>query len=396
MGMGVLKFCRDPMNPNDLRSQPVTDFATKIEPLEPDSSAAKVIGFMREKKLTEAFVDEVERTAIVTLRDLLGVENITSTKISTIMSYIPRLNPNNNVGDAATLMFEYRIRSLPIYNRGKPIGKIDAGSIVDKVIDTQKSVKADRLMTPNPITIDRRDDIDKARNIMIRRKIDQIPTTEDGKLRGAVSSDAIVFNILPLADRDLKGDLRSGRTKILVENYEYADFAHNDVTDPLGKVLENMKKAQRTFAILTNFTDEIQGIITFRDFMRMLTTPRTTNGIPMYMVGLPEDPYEAEAAREKFERIVNLIRRENPSILEARAIIKAGETKSARKRYRVQVFVKSPRQQYSYRAFGFELPDVFDDVERWGKRVVARRDRSAKRTRADPGSLRSRPSLWVS
>lgn len=382
------------MNPIELKSLPVTELSTNVETLDPETSIAKVIGFMRERKLMEVFIDERERTAIVTLRDLLKVDNITSTKVSNVMSYIPKLNPNNNVGDAATLMFEYRIRSLPIYNNRKPVGKIDTGPIIDKVIDSQRAVKVNRLMTSNPITIDEKNDIGKARRIMIRRKIDQIPTTNGEELKGVVGSDSIVFNMLPVVDRDSKGNFRSSRSKDLVEDYDYPDFAQNDVSDPLSKVLENMKKAERTYSVITSF-DEIQGIITHRDFMRILTSQEASDGIPMYVVGLPEDPFEAELAREKFERIVKLIRRGNPDIVEARAIIKAGETKAARKRYNVQVFVMSPRKMYNYRAFGFELPEVFDEVERWGKKLVERSDRGSRRTRADPGSPRGKPDLWV-
>jgi CBS domain-containing protein len=382
------------LRPTELQLQSVADFLTNTETFDPRVSVAKVIGFMRERKLTEAFVEEEERTGIITLRDLLGVESITSTKASSVMSYVPRLNPNNNVGDAATLMFEYRIRSLPIYNKRKFLGKIDAQALIDKVIDSQDSIKVNRLMTANPITIEEQDDIGKARRIMIRRRIDQLPATRAGKLAGVVSSDSIVYNMLPLANRDSKGDLHSSRSKALVEDYDYPDFAQNDVRDSLRKVFQNMKKAERTYSVITSF-DEIQGIITHRDFMRILTNQRPRDGIPMYMIGLPEDPFEAEAAREKFERIVKLIKRENPEIEEARAIIKAGETKSASKRYNVHVFIMSPKQRYSYEASGFELPDIFDEIERWGKRLVSREDKGSRRTRADPGALKSKPDLWV-
>ncbi|MDH2900738.1 MAG: CBS domain-containing protein [archaeon] len=382
------------MRPSELQALPVMELSSNIEILNPELLVAKIIGFMRERKLSEAFVAEKERTAIVTLRDLLKVQNITTTKVSTVMSYIPRLNPNNNVGDAATLMFEHRIRSLPIYRNGKPVGKIDTFTIIDKVIDTQGNVRANRLMTPDPITLEKEDDIGKARRIMIRRRIDQIPVINDGKIHGVVSSASIVYNILPTPDRDPKGDMRSGRFKVPIENLADSDLVQNDVGDSLSQVFKEMKKAEKTYSVITSF-EELQGIITHRDFMRILSQ-KPSDGIPMYIVGLPEDPFEAEAAREKFSRIIKLVRKGNPDTLEARAIIRAGETKSARKRYQVQVFIMSPRRRDNYTAFGFELPDVFDEIESWAKKLVSRYDRRGKRTRADPGALSSdRPDLWV-
>jgi CBS domain-containing protein len=380
------------MKPTELRSLPVTDLSSGIETVSSEISVAKVIGFMRERKLSEAFVEEKERTAIVTLRDLLRVQNITSTKLSTVSSYIPRLNPNNNVGDAATLMFEHRIRSLPIYKGGKLLGKIDTVSIIEKLIDTQGKIRVDRMMTPGPITLHENDDIAKARRIMIRRKIDQIPLTNNGRIKGVVSSANIVYNLLPTPDRSPKGDMRSGRFKTPVENLSDTEYVQNDVRDDLSSVFDQMKKLGKTYSVITGF-DEIQGIITQRDFMRVLTQ-KAPETIPMYVVGLPEDPFEAEAAREKFSRIVKLIRKGHPDTLEARAIIKAGETKSARRRYQVQVFITSPRRRHNYTAFGFELPNVFDEIEDWAKRIVGRYDKRQRRTRADPGAPFDRPDLW--
>jgi len=54
----------------------------------------------------------------------------------------------------------------------------------------------------------------------------------------------------------------------------------------------------------------------------------------------------------------------------------------------VQILVKSARRQFNYHGFGFELPEVFDDVSTWSKSLVARYDNKRRRVRADPGSIR--------
>ena len=383
------------MKLGDLRQLSVKELSKPIEVLEADVSIAKVVGFLRRRNLREAFIEERERTAIITLRSLLDVQNITNAKLSTVASHVPRLNPNNNVEDAATLMFEYRIRSLPIYENEKPSGLIETTSIIEELMDSQSSLKVNRLMTPDPITLDEGDDIGKARSIMARRKIDQIPVTKQGKLNGVVSSESIVFNTLPRSDRQLKGDIRKGRFELPIQKFASPDLIQNDVTDLLGSVFANMKKSNATYSVITNY-DEIQGIITHRDFMQILTNPKTHDGIPMYIVGLPNDPFEAEATREKFTRVVSFIRRARPDIVEARAIIKAGETRAARKRYRVHIFIMSPRQRYSYAASGFELPDIFDEIDKWAKTLVPDKERKKRRTRADPGSLSGQKhDLWV-
>jgi hypothetical protein len=111
------------------------------------------------------------------------------------------------------------------------------------------------------------------------------------------------------------------------------------------------------------------------------------DSIPMYMVGLPEDPFEAEATRDKFTRVVNLLRKSYPDITEARAVIKAGKTKASKTRYEVQILVKTPRKQFNYEGFGFELPGVFDGISAWSKRQVGRDNGRRGRVRSDPGTI---------
>ena len=61
-------------------------------------------------------------------------------------------------------------------------------------------------MTPDPITADSSDTAAKARSVMMRRKIDQLPILEVKKLVGVITSDAIVFSmLLPVVERENKG-----------------------------------------------------------------------------------------------------------------------------------------------------------------------------------------------
>jgi hypothetical protein len=127
-------------------------------------------------------------------------------------------------------------------------------------------------------------------------------------------------------------------------------------------------------------TDEIQGIVTYNDYLTVLTRKATESSIPMYIVGLPDDPFEAGTARTKFFGAVELLRRSVPDISEARAIIKMGETKSPKKKYEVKVFLVHPRDHYSYSVRSFELADAFDEVNNWVKELVQRSRPRKQRT----------------
>ena len=220
----------------------------------------------------------------------------------------------------------------------------------------------------------------------MRKKVDQLPILDGNKVQGVVTSSSLVFKMLPPVDRlNMYADWRVGRFKLPVTQFVTDSTVMNDVTDSIVGVFQNMSRHGTTYSIITSF-DEIHGILTFGDYMRLLVERKLGGTVPMYMIGLPDDPFEAEAARSKFTRVVKLLQRNFPNMLEARAIIKSGVTKAPRRKYQVKVFVSTPDQRYSYNAFGFELPDVFDRIVPWSKSILKKRHANKReRVRTDAG-----------
>ncbi|MGI0086263.1 MAG: CBS domain-containing protein, partial [Nitrososphaerales archaeon] len=332
----------------------------------PKDPISQVIGYLRDSNLYEAFVEEGESTTIATIRDLLSVQNITTTKISALTAHVPRLNPNNSASEAALIMFEHRVRSLPIYEKGKLVGQINVKSILRKMMDTDLNLKISRIMTPNPSCVHSSDNVSKARSIMIKRKIDQLPVLKDEVLSGVISSSTIVFNLLPHTDRAILGDWRQARFDVPVERLSSLNAVTSEASDSVNDAFQNMERNSSTYSIILNL-DEVQGIVTHRDFMRILAQSRSPSETSMYIVGLPEEPFEAEVTKAKFTRIVKFMRNGIPDITEARAIIKTGESKAAKKRYQVRVFMMTPRRRLSYAASGYDLPEIFDEISSWAK-----------------------------
>ena len=367
------------MKPEQLMRMPVTDLLTEAEIFPSGETVSKVIGYLRESKLMEAYADDGDSTTcIVSMRDLLNVTSLT-TKISNVMHQVPRLGPNNTVSDAATLMHEYRTRSMPVYKEKKLVGQVTSPSIVAKLLDSDTPGKISSIMSQSPVCLDVQESVSKAREIMLKKKVDQLPVTKKGALSGIVTSDEIVFNLLPKTDRNMKGDTRTGRYDEALGIFSLKDALTNEIEDSLRDVYQNMSKSGSNYSVIVG-TGEIQGIVTYRDFLRVLTKKASQSSIPMYIVGLPDDPFEAGAARKKFQSAVELLSRSVPDISEARAIIKMGETKSPKKKYEVKVFLIHPRDHYSYSVRSFELADAFDEVNNWVKELVQRSRPRKQRT----------------
>ena len=100
------------------------------------------------------------------------------------------------------------------------------------------------------------------------------------------------------------------------------------------------------------------------------------------IVGLPEDPFEAEIAKRKFETVVDRVSRSLPDLLEARSVIKTSERAGQRHRYEVEVELITPRKTTSFGASGWSLPEIFDELSNKMKRVTTKK-RERPRRRLD-------------
>jgi CBS domain-containing protein len=379
------------MKADQLMQEPVTELMDEAQIFPSSDPVSKVMGYLKESKVGEALVDDGDAsTCIVSIGDLLNMASL-NTKLAKVMHQVPRLGPYNTVGDAATLMHEHRARSMPVYKQKRLIGQITSLRVVAKLLESETPGRISSIMTPSPFCIDSSDSIAKARETMLKRKIDQLPITKKGALYGVITSGDIVFNMMPKAERKNTADALGNRYDEPLGNFDLSDVISNDITDSLRDVYQNIVKSDANYSVITA-TDEIQGMVTYRDFLRVMARKATESSIPMYIVGLPDDPFEAGTARKKFLGAVELLRRAVPDISEARAVIKMGETKSPKKKYEVKVFLVHPREHYSYSVRSFELADAFDEVNNWVKELVERsRDKKKLEQRKRTSNARSYP-----
>lgn len=341
----------------------------------PMSPISKVVGMLKETNAYEAFLEENGKIGIVTTRDLLKASNITTTKASSLALYLPKLSPKSTIAEAARLMMEYRIRALPVVENNNLIGNIRAISIINAMKDSNFSkIMAQNIMTGNPVTLSRDSLVSKARGLMVRRKIDHIPVLSGNKLCGILTSNHIVFNMFQATETIQRSLVIPQKQKKLEFPLGYIADS-NPLTcqpnDNISVVLDEMVRLGTTYSIVT-LLEEVQGIITYRDYMKLVTEQLSTNDIPVYIVGLPEDPFEAEAARSKFLSAVKLLKKPFPFIEEAKAVIKTyAEGNKMRKRYEISVSLVTPKKVFSYTESGWDLPKVFEIITNKLKKMLA-------------------------
>ena len=290
-------------------------------------------------------------------------------------------------GEAARQMMDYRIRAVPISDGHKIIGQVNSLSILTQLKDKiGGDMRATSIAADSPITIETEASIAKARDLMIRKRVDHLPVTKQRLLEGMVTSSDIVSHITQperLGSKSMKPEMRG------VLNFKVRDaMESNPLTctpeTSAGQALGLMLTNARTYILITQW-EELQAIATQRDFMRLIAEAEPEVDVPVFVVGLPEDPFEAGATTAKFKRIVNHLHLVFPDILEARSVIKSRirNPRKERGRYEVTVQIRTSKDSYTYSEEGWELPAVYDVITERLKRLMTHKQKPGRKRKKE-------------
>ena len=133
-----------------------------------------------------------------------------------------------------------------------------------------------------------------------------------------------------------------------------------------------MIQFQRSTYCVIKSIDEVQGIITYRDIINLLGE-KVEEEIPIFIIGLRDDPLDEELAKSKFTNLVKLLKKIYPDIEQARCRVKIREIQGARKRYEVDASIITTQSVASYVTVGWDLPKMFDQMSDSLKKRLAHR-----------------------
>ena len=370
-----------------VKNQPIADMISPLVEAPSDATLSRILGILREREVYQVFLPEGVRCGMISEREILKETNIELTKPAAVTRYIPVVREEALVGEVARLMADYRIRAAPVSNGRKIIGQVNGTALLGELKGRIGDLRITSLATSNPTTIDEAALVATAREVLVKRRFDHLPVTAGKSLVGLVSSTHIVSL--------LKAPERVGSKSILPQTKAGLDFPVGDLMDknPLtcppetsaDDALKHALDGAKTCILITQW-DELQGIATQRDFMTLLAEVEPEPEAPVFIVGLPEDPFESEATKAKFKRIVLQLEKVFPDILEARSVIKAKrKAGSERERYEVTVQIRTPRDSVSYSAEGWELPAVYDVITDRLKRLMTHKQKTRRpRERESP------------
>lgn len=110
-------------------------------------------------------------------------------KINEIMTRdVISLSATSDLKQAAQLMKQFNVGSIPVVEKGKIIGIVTDRDIAIRAFGENKNVVVRDIMTSNPVTVDENIDVKEASDIMSQRQIRRLPVvSKDKSLVGIVS-----------------------------------------------------------------------------------------------------------------------------------------------------------------------------------------------------------------
>ncbi len=204
---------------------------------------------------------------------------------------------------------------------------------------------------------------------MVKKDIDHLPVLEINKLVGIVKSTQIVFHLF-LVETSKRGELIKEalrKSSFPVESLMEEPFTV-EFNEDAYIALSKMFTQKLDYALLTLW-DEPQGIITFRDYMKLFYETKKDEAFPIYITGLPEDFLSNELIKAKFTKAVNNLTKVYPDLLKAKANVKTLK----KGLYEVNVNINTSKKLISLKENGWDLTEIFDNISKRLKRALSQK-----------------------
>jgi len=318
-----------------------------ISVFSPEDNASQVLGVLKETDRYEAAVSSGGSVGLITVRDLLGVDQPAQRRVDKLWRATGSVSPSTSVIEVAELLVRNNVRALPVVDElsGYGVKELLRSPVWSMDIDERNA---------------------SARRLMLERGISHVPVVEYGRLVGEVTAEIIVHTFITPASKTTTGDRVGERTSRFPGQVIGIMDAHPLSMRPNSTVLDAVRGLRDRGKRACYITDEgsrMLGILTPRELLAPILRFRVQEELPVYIMGLSdEDFFERAVAEDKVRRVVRRGRRFRPDINEVSIRIKVSQTQGLRKRYELTARALSPSGQINAKADGWDLLAVFDEL----------------------------------
>jgi predicted transcriptional regulator/ribosome-associated translation inhibitor RaiA len=386
--MGFLKVIR---TLNELAETTVSELnISKGNVLSPDENASKVLGILKDTNKIEAVAANGEKYGIITVRDLLGVDQPANTKIETIWKQVGKINSNTSVLEAVDLMFRNNVTAIPLVEKDY-VSLISQQDITSAMINIPElsTIQAKDIMISQVVTVEKETSIAHARRIMLDKGFSHIPIINGDKVVGIITGDEIVSTFVTDITKTTTGD-RSGE-KVTRFPGQVGGFMNSQplkVNPDTGvlEVVRRINKMGEKYCLVVDNEEKLHGIITHRELLEIIHSLQPEPELPVYIVGIDEENFfETAVVEDKIRRTVERSMKIMEEITEVSVRVKSQRNKGERTRYKVTARALGPSISFNVENEDWGLMEAFDGL-------VDALDKKLRRSKKEPqkGSRRGR------
>ncbi len=265
-----------------------------------DQTVSDAIGIMKKHNISGVLIEHEKKgvVGIVTDETFMKRRHLPlSTKLEHVMASPPDVNEDDSIVDVCEMLMSSGLRGIPVKDRkGNHVGFLTRTDIIKAVpkIDDLKKIYIKDIMTPNPITINERDVIGNAKNLM--RSLDErvVPVVDEyGKLSGMIGLVDIIKETFKPMDRESMGE-RSGEKESPMRDIDVQSImVETPITTKPNETMREAAKKMRDNDISTLVAldeGEIKGIVAQVDFVETVASFRESDHVYVQISGLEEDP----------------------------------------------------------------------------------------------------------
>ena len=255
--------------------------------IDKNETISKLIGLLIRTNERQAIVLDKKKYIGVSSRDFLLKTKIdpAEMKISRIIDKTPKLNGKEDITETARLLYTSNTSVLPVIEKNLVIGAVFAVDIVNQLKNMpEKKIKAGEIMKSKLISINEKDRIGKAFEIMFEQRISRMPIVDSkGNISGIISFEDIMANYQLNLLR--KTETRAGGKEGVITNRmvssERVDMhgfpvesigSKDSITcskkDSVSKIIDDINEYHISSVIVAEDNKPV-GIITARDLLKL-------------------------------------------------------------------------------------------------------------------------------
>jgi CBS domain-containing protein len=356
----------------------------EIISISPDDTVSKLISLIEKDNIREIIITEKGKfKGIVYSKDIAnkGITDPSKTKVSSLIRFpAPTVSSNQDINDAAQMIFKTGLRSLPIIENDKVIGLISLSDIIDFASKTKefRQTTAETIMS-QPEIIENDNDIGKARMLMREKNISRLPVVDKSqKLIGIVT----IFDLL----KALKPRERMDFYSMSAEKETTMDIPVSvimnkspltiDKSRTLNEVVNLMKENNADGVIVVEGSKPI-GIVTEKDLLEVYISSLGKKGIYYQISGLTdEDDFILSTVdrmiRDSLQKLSKIF---NPQsfFLHVKRYDKKGKVK-----YSIRTRFRTDKGIYVSKSYAWDLRDAVNEALNNLERIIKKENESKR------------------